>query len=179
MNPFVGRGNILAGLTLRRPRRVGAFGFVVVAMSVLPLFLAWPYISLWRIDQAVRSGDMVALGNLVDLESVRAEIKKKLNKDVDSSIGELSDSFIRRLEEAIGVTGNQAVERLVTLSWVQGRLLAHSADDPAQGYLGQITYAFFDTPDDFVVRIGAATGTPVHLHLTQSGLYWRVYAVYY
>jgi hypothetical protein len=179
MRPFAGRNQVLVGLPLRCPRKVGASGLVLVVASALLLsYLAWPYAVLWRIDQAARSGDMVALANLVNLASVRAEIKKKLNKDADSTIGELSNSFIRWLEEGIAVMGSQAVDRLVTLSWVRTRLLSHGTDS-GEGFWGQIDYAFFDAPGGFIARIGPASDTPVLLRLSLRGLEWRISAVYY
>jgi hypothetical protein len=179
VRPFAGRNQVLDGLPLRRPRKAGASGLVLVVASTLLLsYLAWPYAVLWRIDQAARSGDMVALADLVDLASIRAEIKKKLNKDADSTIGELSDSFIRWLEEGIAVMGSQAVDRLVTLSWVRTLLLSRGTDS-GEGFFGQITYAFFDAPDGLIARIGPASDTPVQLRLSLRGLEWRISAVYY
>jgi hypothetical protein len=64
---------------------------------------------------------------------------------------------------------------LVTLSWVRERLAG--PDDG--GGLGQISYAFFDAPDGFRVRIGPASGDPANLRLVRSGLRWRISAVYY
>ena len=180
MNPYAGRGQDRPGFFARRSRRAGALRLVLgVASLLLLLFLAWPYISLWRMDQAVREGGIAALEDFVDLASVRAEIKKKLNKEADSSIGELSDPFIQWLEEGIGTMGNQAVERLVTLSWVREQLLEHGDGAGDRGFLGRVTYAFFDTPNRFAVRLGAVTATPVRLQLTRSGPHWRISAVYY
>jgi len=180
MKPFRDRDQLLVGLPSRRPHKARTLGLVLLALgAVLLLFLAWPYAALWQIDRAVRSGDFAALAGLVDLDSVRSEIKQKLNKDESSNIGELSDSFIRWLEEGISALGNQAVERLVTVSWVRARLLDHGAGNADDGFLGQVSYAFFDAPDGFVARIGPPSDTPVQLHLSLRGLHWRVSALYY
>jgi hypothetical protein len=180
MKPFSDREQILVGRSSRGSRNVRALGLVLVVVGVLLLlYLAWPFATLWRVDQAVRGGDMEALAALVDLESVRAEIKKKLNKDANSTVGKLSDSFIRWLQDGIGVMGSQAVDRLVTLPWVRERLLAHGAGSSEEGFLGQVTYAFFDAADGFMVRIGSNSEDPVQLRLSLSGLNWRVSAVYY
>jgi hypothetical protein len=179
VKPFSSRDRVLIGLPMTRRRKAGGLARVlVVASALILLYLAWPYVTLWRVEHALRSDDMAALNDLVDLESVRAEIKKKLNKDADSTIGELSDAFIRWLEEGIGVMGNQAVDRLVTIDWVRGRLLAYSSDD-GEGFLGQVTYAFFDAANGFIVRIGPASGDPVRLRFSLQGLKWRVSALYY
>ena len=179
MKSLIARDRILIGQTSNRPRRLRVLGLAVALFlgALFLLFLAWPYATLWQIDKAVRDRNMAELASLVDLESVRMEIKKKLNKNANSTIGDMSDPFIRWLEEGIADMGNQAVERLVTLSWVQGLLLERGTGD--KGFLGQVTYAFFNAPDGFTVRIGPASGTPVRLRLSLHDLDWRISAVYY
>lgn len=178
MKPFPRRDRRLYGWEANRPRRAMRVLGVALLMAIA-LFLAWPYFTLWRLDQAVRDGDTAALAESVDLDAVRGELKKKLNKDADSTIGDLSDPFIRWLQEGIQTLGSDALDRLVTLSWVRARLLDHGAGDADEGFLGQVTYAFFDAPDAFVARIGVATDTPVHVRLTLHGPDWRVTALYY
>lgn len=171
---------VLRRLMLRRPRRIRIASSILVVLCVsLLLFLAWPYTVLRRIDQAVREDDAKALADLVDLSSVRAQIKKKLNKDANSAIDKVSDAFIRWLADGIGDSGSQAVDLMVTVPWVRARLLDHSADDGSNGFWGQVTYAFFDAPNSFVVRIGPAESTPVWLRLSLRGLHWRICALYY
>jgi hypothetical protein len=160
--------------------RSGALGVLLVGVGLaLLLFVAWPYAALWRIDRAVRGADVATFAELVDLASVRAEIRRTLNKEARSNSGEMSDSFIHWLEEGIGVAGSEVVERLVTVPWVQARLLDHSGGNASEGFLGQITYAFFSAPNGFLVRIGPAAGTPVRLQLKLTGLRWRVVALSY
>lgn len=180
MKLFKGPDRILDGPVVWRPLRVRVRGLVLVLISVpLLAFLASPYIALWRLDQAVRGDNASALADLVDLDAVRGEIKKKLNKDADSVIGELSDPFIRWLQKGIGVLGGDAVDRLVTLPWVRARLLGHTAGDGNEGFLGALAYAFFDAPDGFSVRIGARAENPTRLYLKPRGLQWRITALYY
>lgn len=181
MKPFTRRDRRLYGWEARRPRRaMRALGVaLLVAIALLLLFLAWPYFTLWRLDQAVREEDTAALAELVDLDAIRGEIKKKLNKDADSSIGDLSDPFILWMQDGIQTLGSDAPDRLMTLSWVRARLLDRSAGDADGGFLGQVAYAFFDAPDAFVARIGVAADTPVHVRLTLRGTNWRVTALYY
>jgi hypothetical protein len=150
-----------------------------VASALLLVLMALPYITLWQLDQAVRSADSSTLADLVDLDAVRSEIKKKLNKDEASAIGELSDPFIQWLQEGIQTMGGGAVERLVTLSWVRAQLLDHTAGDGGEGFVRQVSYAFFHASGGFAVRIGSAGDRPTHLFLKRSGLNWRVSAVYY
>jgi len=178
MKPFAAR-NPAAGTPSRRPRAARTLRRVLLsALALLLVYMASPYAALWRLDRAVRDQDPAALAALVHLEGIRGEIKQKLNKDADSTIGALSDPFIRWLEEGIKATGSDAVDRLVTLDWVAQRLLEPAAEARG-GFLGEVSYAFFDAPDGFRVRIGSEPENPVHLRLRLSGLHWRVAAIYY
>jgi len=179
MKSFSLRDQRVYGLEPKRFRKtVRVLGVALLATAVLlALYLAWPYVSLWCLDQAVRNNDTAALAEHVDLDAVRGEIKKKLNKDADSAIGDMSDPFIRWLQRGIQTMGGDALDQLVILPWVRARLRDHGNGE--EGFLGQVSYAFFDAPDGFVVRIGPAANTPVHLRLTLRGTQWRVSAVYY
>jgi hypothetical protein len=180
MKPFTDRDRILDEPREKRRPIAPLLGLVLLlGMVFLLAFLAWPYVTLWQIDRAARSDDVAALSELVDLDAIRGEIKKKLNKETDSAIGDLSDSFIRWLQEGIQTLGSDAVERLVPLHWVRERLFVYNLGDGGEGFLGQITYAFYDAPDGFAVRIGPTADTPTRLRLTLDDLRWRISAVYY
>ncbi|MCU0834911.1 MAG: DUF2939 domain-containing protein [Chromatiaceae bacterium] len=167
-------------LLARTRRRRRALGWVLLPPAVLLLaYLAWPYISLWRLDRAVRGEEAEALATLVDLASVRGEIKKKLNKDVGSRLGPVSDRFIRWLQAGIQSLGSDAIDRLVTLDWVREQLLVHSPGGAADGFLGEVSFAFFDARGGFQVHIGPPDDGPVRLHLERHGLAWRVSALSY
>jgi hypothetical protein len=169
-------------LTVVRPRRPHLDRTLRYTLrlttTILLAFLLWPYVVLWRVDQAASQADPAALAPFVDLPAVRSAIMRKLNKDADSAIGPLSDPFIRWLEAGIAADGSDAIEHLVTLDWVRGRLLANSAGHQ-DGFLSDVSYAFFDAPNGFRVRIGPATGYPTRVRLRLRDLHWRVTAVYY
>jgi len=168
-NLLVRRGGLRRG---RRSLRL----VLLPVLAALTFYLLWPYATLWRLDRAAVSGDPVDLHSVVDLDAVRAEIKKKLNKESDSTIGELSDPFIHWLEAGIQEAGSGAVDRLVTLDWVRGLLLRRGSGD---GPLQDVSYAFFDAPDGFRVTLGSSDRNPVQVRLLLRNFAWRVSAVYY
>ena len=139
---------------------------------------AWPYYGLWRLSQATASGDPQALAEWVDLAAVRADIIRRLNKDLAGPEVGISNEFIAWLQDGIRRLGKDAVDRLVTLDWVRQRLLAHSPEGARNGFLGQVTYAFFEGPARFLVRIGDLGEQPVHLRLRLEGSGWRLVALY-
>jgi hypothetical protein len=165
----------LLGDPNRRRRRTLRL-ILLPALAALLIYLAWPYVTLWQLDRAIADGDSAALSVLVDLEAIRAEIKKKLNKDADSAIGELSDPFIRWLEAGIQEAGSGAVDRLVTVDWVRDQLLVRGF---GKGLSTRVSYAFFDAPGGFRVTLGRPPEIPLHGRLTLRDFVWRLSAVYY
>jgi len=164
-------------LVRRRPGVVRLKRWTLALGLLALVYLAWPYLALWRLSQAAADPDPQALAARVDLEAVRGELRRKLNKDSPSAIGTLSDPFLSWLDQGIQRLGTGALEELVTLAWVRGRLGAHAA--PGQGFLPQVAYAFFDAPGGFAVRLGPARPGQVHLRMDLQGYRWVVTAVYY
>lgn len=175
---------------LARTRRVAA-GLLIVAS----LYLISPFVSLWRLDRTTLNGPTAALATLVDIDAVREQILRRLDKERPSAIDEVSDAFIDWVQTTIRREGLQALPQAITLRWVRERLLTQA--EGRRGFWPAISYAFYDSPTSFRVRIGtpapqaaAASATPaptastpapppVHLRLERSWLDWRVTAISY
>jgi hypothetical protein len=150
------------------------YAFVLLLLG----FLAWPFTVIYRLDQALQTNDRVAIEQLVDTRSIQQQIKRKMNKEVESSIGDVSSSFVEWLQEGIQRLGNDAIERMVTTDWVIAELRSHNADPRQGGFMDHLSYAFFDGPDSLLLRIGELDDNPVHARLTLSNLEWRITAIY-
>lgn len=146
-------------------------------LLVLAALLLWPYVALWRLSHQVASSPPAALEGFVDIESVRDQIRRRLNKEADSEIGEVSDPFIEWIEQGIRRPGNETLQRTVTLEWLHGLLREQARGE--RGFLPAVRYAFYDPPDGFRVRIAAEGKPPLHLRLEPGVFGWRVTAVYY
>lgn len=162
-------------------------GVAVGVLIIASLYLVSPWISLWRLDRTSVNGPTSALDSLVDLDAVREQILRRLDKDRPSTIGEVSDAFIDWVQTTIRREGPQALPQHITLSWVRERLLAHA--EGQRGFWPAISHAFYDSPTSFRVRIGQpgahTKGTPttpappVQLRLERGWLDWRVTAISY
>lgn len=151
------------------------------------LYLVSPYITLWRLNLTSVHGPTSALSSIVDLEAVRDQIQRRLNKDRTSAIGEVSDAFIDWVQQVIRRDDGEALRRAVTLGWVRQILLTHAEGN--DGFWPAIHYAFYDSPLEFRVQIGSQSAIdedrqetkplPVHLRFERTWLGWRVIAVYY
>lgn len=143
-------------------------------------FLTWPYYQVWQLNQALALRDQAALAPMVDLPAVREQVKRRLNKEVNGAMEEVvSNAFVDWIQDGLRRMGGDAVERLVTLDWVREQLLSKSPPPPPlTGFLEQISYAFFEAPDRFLIRIGELGDNPVHVRLSLQGGIWRVTGVY-
>ncbi|MET0000760.1 MAG: DUF2939 domain-containing protein, partial [Candidatus Thiodiazotropha lotti] len=77
---------------------------------ILGAFLAWPYTAVYRLEQALLHDDHQALQQMIDVQAVREQIKRKLNKNVESNIGDVSNGFIDWLQSGIQRLGSNAVD---------------------------------------------------------------------
>ncbi|MET0067249.1 MAG: DUF2939 domain-containing protein [Candidatus Thiodiazotropha sp.] len=152
--------------------------FIALLVLIALAFLAWPYTAIYRLDQALQQNDQATLEAMIDVQSVRDQIKRKLNKNVQSNIGSVSSGFVDWLQDGIRRLGSDAIDEMVDTAWVVNELRAHNPDPRQGGIMGQLSYAFFDGPDRLLLRIGEWEDNPVHAHLTLEGTRWRVTAVY-
>jgi hypothetical protein len=153
-----------------------AFASLLI-LSILA-FLIWPYTAVYRLDRALVQNHRTTLAEMIDIQSVRSQIKRKLNKNLESSIGNVSNSFIDWLQGGIQKLGADAVDEMVNTDWVVRQLRSHNPDPSQGGFYPQLSYAFFDGPDRLLLRIGELGENPVHAHLKLDGASWRITAVY-
>ncbi|KRT53949.1 DUF2939 domain-containing protein [endosymbiont of Ridgeia piscesae] len=151
--------------------------FITLLLALIA-YLVWPFTTLYQLDQALQQSDRARLAELVDLQTVRAEINRKMNKEMESSIGEVSGSFVEWLQSGIQRLGSGAIDQMVDLEWAMHQLRSHNPDPRQGGLLNQLDYAFFDGPNSLLLRIGELGENPVHARLTRDGERWRITAIY-
>lgn len=151
---------------------------IVITLLIISAYLVWPYLQLLRLQCAAMQNNQPVLASLVDLTAVRESIKRRLNKDLPESNSKPSDVFINWIQDGIHRIGNQAIDQLVTLDWVQQQLASKTAPGILPCSFNNIGYAFFTKPNNFLVRIGKRENNPVYLRfkLTING--WRVTMIY-
>ena len=151
---------------------------ILLLLLPLSLYMAYPYYTLYQINRAVADRDLAELSTMVDLFSIRHVIKRRMNKEAGEIIGEPSNNFITWLQDGISQMGSGAVDGLVNMEWVRQQLLVAKAPHPEVSFLSEISSAFFDAPDSFLVRIGQIGEEPTHFHLTFHNWKWRLTAIY-
>lgn len=153
-----------------------AWRVLLTAVLLLLVLFVSPYWTLWRLSRAASEASAEALAPFVDLDAVRDEIRRRLNKDLSSRIGEVSDPFIEWIERGLQRKGTATIEHIATFEWIAGLL---RGNDEAQPLLKRVRYAFYHPPHGFLVKIEHESGNPVILLLNPELPIWRVTAVSY
>ena len=151
---------------------------IFVFTLCLGAFLAWPYTTLYRLDQAMQADDRESIARMIDVESIRQQIKRRMNKEVESTIGEVSNSFVAWLQNGLQRLGADAINSMVNLDWAIAQLRSQNKDTLRGGFIDHLSYAFFDSPNSLLLRIGELGENPVHARLTLQNAEWRITSIY-
>ena len=141
------------------------------------LFVLWPYYHLYRLDNALGHPDPAALAPLVDLEAVRDNTRDRLQWALGMKDAQFGNHPMRWLQEGLQRAGEVALEETLTLEWVQNQLrqAVSSATDRRPAYLlAAVDFAFFESWNRFIVRLGRLGYHDTHIRFQLEGLTWRV-----
>jgi hypothetical protein len=139
----------------------------------------WPYVTLFQLDDAVADPDPKALAPFVDLPAVQQHYKDRLGGAVEAFVPpgrSDADQAIGWLAENLKRLGDTALDQAITLKWVQIMLrdgVVRATDNRQARFMAGIDFAFFESWDRFVVRLGAL-GDATHLVLRLQGWRWRM-----
>jgi hypothetical protein len=148
------------------------FLFALIAFGI------WPYYSVFRLDNALGQPGTGALAELVDLPAIQANYKTRLASGLDvlPKRGEAGD-VMAWLEQNLQRLGDSALSQVITLDWVRSTLQRTAARATTQKppyLIAGVTFAFFESYDTFLVRIGELGEGPTHVRLRLEGALWRV-----
>ena len=160
-----------------RQRRAALTGLAGL-LALLTTYLLLPYATLWRLDRALVEGEgPAAIAGLVDVDAVRDELGRRLNKDQHSLIGELSAPFIDWLQRRLRSPEGHQLALVITLPWLYEQMQARVK--PGGRLWSAVSHAWFDTPTRFRVHLDGTDLPPLRLLLQPGAQGWRVVVVYY
>src|SRR5215472_17301458 len=147
---------------LGRKPLIGALLAVGVAYCV------YPYVTLYRLGQAIRNGDAARLEAMVDWNSVREGIKEDICDFVidqpreaqdDGALPPFGAGFVR------GIATN-VIDKRVTPEALVAAAQQPEAKQETSGDAVQVTWAFFAGPSTFVVDLSAlGQSDPIRLQM--------------
>lgn len=154
--------------------------FLAVGVS----YVAYPYVTLFRLGEAIRSGDATTLQKLVDWPAVREGIKEDIcdqvidtpSKGPQTAAGTLPPfgaSFVR------GIAAS-SIDRAVTPEALAAAASAPASRKPAvSGADVHVSWAFFEDPTAFSVSLNApGQAEPIKLQMELQHGKWRVKRVW-
>jgi hypothetical protein len=146
----------------------------------LSALIAWPYVYLWRLDNAVIDNDLRALEQLVDLRAVRAQVKSDFGREVDGAVGNDGGKVMRWVKQGIGLISDTAIDANIDMPWVVNALGKRPGDPPIPrtSLITDTSYAFFESHDSFLIRLGELGREPLHIRMKLIDNAWRVVAIF-
>ncbi|MEY6432620.1 DUF2939 domain-containing protein [Thioalkalicoccus limnaeus] len=137
----------------------------------------WPYYHILQMDTALSRDDPAALEPLVDLQAIQRNYKQRLTTGLGLPRPQEGNDALGRLSQGLARLGDATLEQLITPTWVQHRLreATRAATERDPPYLiSGIRFAFFESPNRFLIRIGELGGGATHIRMDRQGATWRV-----
>ncbi len=153
---------------------------LATVLSVGAAYVAYPYVTLYRLGSAIQGADAATLESLVDWPAVREGIKEDVcDLVVDTpgpkTGGELPPfgaSFMR------GIAAN-AIDQAVTPQALLAASTLPASRPAPRGADVHVSWAFFDSPTTFMVSLQAqGQSEPVKLEMDLKDGEWRVQRVW-
>ena len=147
-------------------------------LFALIAFGIWPYYGVFRLDDALGKPEVTALQDLVDLPAIQANYKQRLSQGLDimPQTAQPGD-VLGWLQQNLQRMGDSALTQVITLDWVRDTLREAAAEATKQRppyLLAGVTFAFFESYDTFLVRIGDLGAGATHIRMKLEGKEWRV-----
>ncbi len=154
------------------------FLFFLLFLAMLA-YAGYPYVNLYRLDRALMQNDRAALNALVDVGALRAQHKAMFEKQVRRSIGEQPGPISDLVRDGARWYGVQTADT-IDLDWVRQRLRREraSAPDAYPSIITDTTFAFFERPTRFLIRLGDLGDNPIHVRMGLEDWRWRVTGIY-
>ena len=138
----------------------------------------WPYYSLYRLDGAIVRPDTAELATLVDLPAIRANYKRRLAAGVSGMLpAEDPQSVTGWIRQNVERLGDSALEQTITLDWVRETVRDAVTQVTGQSppyLIGAVDFAFFESHDRFLIRLGRLGENATHLRLSRIGAQWKI-----
>lgn len=147
-------------------------------LFALVAFVAWPYYQIFRLDEALGKDDMRTLENLVDIPAIRRNYKERL----EGGLGLQPDpqdagSALAWLQQNLRRLGDAALEQTITLEWARDTFkeaAARATDRQPPYFMAAITFAFFESYNSFLIRLGELGRNATHVRMTLEDNTWKV-----
>ncbi len=152
------------------------FGYLI--LLALIGYGLWPYYTVYRLDDAINQPDASQLAPLVDLPAIRANYKQRVASGADAIFPSGDpNSVMNWIRQNLERLGDSALDQAITLPWVYETLrdaVTQATGQSPPYLLAGIEFAFFESYDRFLIRIGKLGQGATHLRLSLVGGHWVI-----
>ena len=124
--------------------------------------------------------DRTALNELVDLDALKEQHKTSLEKRVDHTFGGDPKRVPEFLRQGARWIDDATANAVVDVDWVREQLRWRrpTPPDAYPSIITDTTFAFFEAPTRFLIRVGDLGEQPVHVRMALQDWHWRVTEIY-
>lgn len=138
----------------------------------------WPYFGIYRLDEAINAQGTAELAEMVDLPAIRANYKDRVSAGVKGVLpSDDPDSVVSWIRQNLERLGDSALEQAITLEWVRDTLRGAVTQATGQSppyLLAGIDFAFFESYNRFLIRIGELGRGATHVRLSLVDGQWKM-----
>ncbi len=134
-----------------------------------------PYYSLYRLNHALTTNDVVQLDRYIDLAHVRENYKRGLHIEKGNQQEGMASTMFRGAANSMSAF---TVDQVVTIDWIRIELTGAGQNKAGNSLFDTLDHAFFESPNRFLVRLGELGDNPIMLMLRRDGLVWRLTELY-
>jgi hypothetical protein len=160
---------------------VGRKPVIGACLAIAMAYVAYPYVTLYRLGQAIRGGDAVALPTMVNWDAVREGIKEDI---CDMVVDQPPQAKTSGQLPPFGAGFVRGIATNVIDKQVTPEALAQAARQPERKQVSagaevQVSWAFFASPSTFMVDLNApGQATPIRLQMNLREGAWHVTRVW-
>ena len=114
----------------------------------------------------------------MDLPAIRANYKQRLASGADAMFPSADpDSVMNWIRQNVERLGESALEQAITLDWVRDTLrnaVTQATGQTPPYLLAGIDFAFFESYNRFLIRIGDLGQGATHVRLSLVGSEWKI-----
>lgn len=156
---------------------------LTLVLALVAAFVSWPYYYLYRLDDALGRNDLLELMSLVDLQAVQAQAAARRERTVDRIGDQLTGgqpqpgTVLAAVQDGVKELIAKVSDEDRSIEQVRDILqtLARSHTDASPPYfIAAVDYAFFESLDSFLIRLGAIDEDPAYVRLGFEHGRWMV-----
>lgn len=142
-------------------------------------FALSPYVNLYLLSKALESNDGAGMETYINLQAIRDNNKISIQQQAESLQKMVApDSGNTLFGSLVRDVSGIAVDNMLTMDSVREALRPPVPSNEYPSLFSNTSFAFFESPTRFQVRIGELGQGPTHFYMRLEDWTWRVYAIY-